>query len=584
MQEKAIKKVAHNLKFEESWTRHRLGVHSAALHWCTMNTAHVIDDRPKFTRLKFQSYINFGAEDYGGDVGKYLKSKPGTHFNRVEQADLEDLLLYNGLDSFYTHLLYDNQRHWFEEFWELSQAQMIQHDGNLCMGDIQMNGIPIDKDYYIKADERLAKKIAIQKKQLWNTQEAKDFQREYNEPVDWGSTDHIQLLFSDMGVKLSKMTKTGYSTDKDALSKIDHPVAQGISYLRKLDKIKGTYVAQFLRECHEETKKIYPFFDTHTTQTYRSSSSEPNFQNIPVRDAEARNYTRGGIIPSKGNQLLETDFGAQEVRIACCHSRDPILIRDTIDGDMHRDQAVNIFGLGDGEITKDLRFYAKNGFVFPELYGSYYVACARELWENVIVGGLRTGRGRYVLEHLQDKKIVSRGSNAYADFEAHIQACEEAFWTKYQAHREWQRKQLNFYIENGYVQLLFGHRRGGYLTKNMVINTPIQGDAYLCLQYTLVRLNELAKEEGWKSKIIGQIHDSILIDLYPPETEHVLQQIIRISTQQIRKEYEWIIVPLLIEAEIAPVDAPWLLKQAIDDKGYNKDGELMTWKEIQWTQ
>jgi uracil-DNA glycosylase family 4 len=582
MLEKAIKKVAQNLKFEESWTRHRLGVWSEALHWCTMNTAHVIDDRPKFTKLKFQSYIYFGAEDYGREIDKYLKSKPGSHFNRVMQADLEDLLLYNGLDSYYTHLLYDTQRHWFEEFWELSEAQKIQHEGHLCMGDIQMNGIPIDKDYYVKADGRLAKKITIQKKQLWNTEEAKDFHREYGQPVDWGSTDDLQILFDDMGIKLPKQTKTGYSTDKDSLAKIEHPIAQGISYLRKLDKIKGTYMAQFLREYHEETKRIYPFFDTHTTQTYRSSSSEPNFQNIPVRDAEARNYTRGGIIPSPGNQLLETDFGAQEVRIACCHSGDPVLIRDTIDGDMHRDQGFNLFGLGDAEITKDIRFYAKNGFVFPELYGSYYVACARELWENVVIGGLRTGTGRLVREHLQDKQIIGKGSNAYADFERHVQACEEAFWNKYEAHREWQYRTIRSYQEKGYVQLLFGHRRGGYLKKNMIINTPIQGDAYLCLQYTLVILNEMAKREGWKTQIIGQIHDSILLNLHPPETEYVLRQINRIATRQIREDNEWVIVPLLIEAEIAPVDAPWLLKQSINGNGHNKDGELMTWKEIQW--
>jgi uracil-DNA glycosylase family 4 len=564
MQEKAIKKVAHNLKFEESWTRYRLGVHSAANHWCTMNTAHVIDDRYKWTKLKFQSYIKCGADNYDEDIAKFLKAVPGTHFNRIMEADLDDLLLYNGLDSLYTHYIYDMQGSWFSEFWELEEARQRQHEGMLCMGNIQMNGVPIDKDYYVKMDKRLERKILIQKKQLWGTSEAESFVNTYNQKVDWGSTDDLQILFDDMGIKLPKETKTGYSTDKDTLSKIDHPIARGISNLRKLDKLKGTYMAQFLREYHEETKKIYPFFDTHTTRTYRSSSSDPNFQNIPVRDAEARQYTRGGIIPSRGNQLLEIDYGAMEVRIACCHSQDPTLINDTIGGDMHRDQAFACFCIGHGEITKDLRFYSKNGFVFPELYGSYYGACARELWEQVIINGLRTSGGRLVREHLQDKQVISTGASAYADFERHIQACEEAFWNKYHVHKAWQERQVREYQDKGHVQLYFGHRRGGYLKKNIIINTPIQGDAYQCLQWSLVELDEIAEKEQWKTKIIGQIHDSILFDTYPPELEHVIKTVHYISTQKIREVNEWIIVPLIIEVESAPVDAPWTMMKEIE--------------------
>jgi DNA polymerase I-like protein with 3'-5' exonuclease and polymerase domains len=84
------------------------------------------------------------------------------------------------------------------------------------------------------------------------------------------------------------------------------------------------------------------------------------------------------------------------------------------------------------------------------------------------------------------------------------------------------------------------------------------------LQWSLVELDEIAEKEQWKTKIIGQIHDSILFDTYPPELEHVIKTVHYISTQKIREVNEWIIVPLIIEVESAPVDAPWTMMKEIE--------------------
>ena len=81
--------------------------------------------------------------------------------------------------------------------------------------------------------------------------------------------------------------------------------------------------------------------------------------------------------------------------------------------------------------------------------------------------------------------------------------------------------------------------------------------------WLLIKLNNLAKEEKWKTKIIGQIHDSIVFDLYPPERNHVIAMVDQIGTQDVKKAFPWIIVPLIIDKEITPVDGSWYEKEKV---------------------
>jgi DNA polymerase-1 len=327
---------------------------------------------------------------------------------------------------------------------------------------------------------------------------------------------------------------------------------------------------------------MHPFINLHIARSYRSSYSEPNFQNIPVRDEEAKKVTRSGIIPSPGNQIGEADYGAQEVRIAACHSQDPMLIRYIEDEktDMHRDQAAELFALTERQMTGTLRFFAKNSFVFPQFYGSYYKLCAEELWENCIE--LDTGEGKKVRDHLKDKGVISEGS-PFADFEEHVRKCESRFWEMLGVHHEWQQRTIREYQKKGYVESFFGFRRGGYLRDNKIKNTPIQADAYHCLEWSITKLVDIAKKEGWKSRIMGQIHDSIVFNYHPTEVEHILRTVKQVATIAIRERHDWIIVPLAIDAELASVDASWYEKEGIDNRGYGlESNELKTWKEISW--
>ena len=125
------------------------------------------------------------------------------------------------------------------------------------------------------------------------------------------------------------------------------PELDNLLRIRKLKKVRDTYLEGFLRE--QVNGYIHPFFNLHLVRTYRSSSDHPNFQNIPKRDKEAMNIVRRAIFPRPGHQLLELDYSGLEVRIAACYHKDKTMLRYIGDphSDMHGDMAKQIFIIDD---------------------------------------------------------------------------------------------------------------------------------------------------------------------------------------------------------------------------------------------
>jgi len=113
------------------------------------------------------------------------------------------------------------------------------------------------------------------------------------------------------------------------------------------------------------------------------------------------------------------------------------------------------------------------------------------------------------------------------------------------------------YQELGYLDMLSGFRCSGAMLRNEIINYPVQGTAFHCLLLTFIMADELMVSEGWRSKLVGQIHDSIVIDAHPDEVEHVVDSIRYIATTRLPAEWPWIIVPMEIEVDEYGVDSPW---------------------------
>ena len=158
---------------------------------------------------------------------------------------------------------------------------------------------------------------------------------------------------------------------------------------------------------------------------------------------------------------------------------------------------------------------------------------------------------------------------AFENVLTYIKKVEEKFWQKYHATREWQDKSVEEYLTKGYIEMLFGHRRGGYLTRNKIFNTPIQNTAFQCLLWSFYELDSLWEKKKLRTQLIGQIHDEIIADGPDDELEEVVTDIQYIMSERIREVFPWIIVPLPTELSLTHINGNWYGKV-----GYEVGGKL----------
>jgi hypothetical protein len=213
---------------------------------------------------------------------------------------------------------------------------------------------------------------------------------------------------------------------------------------------------------------------------------------------------------------------------------------------------------------------AKNMFVFPQFYGSYYPDCAKHLYRAIDSLGLKIeGAETSIKDHLAKKGIASMGKCDHdrkrtptpGTFEHHIQSVERHFWKKrFPVYAEWKRTWFNDYTRRGYFDTLTGFRIRGEMRRNEVINYPVQGSAFHCLLWSLIELQRLIEYNGMKTLAVGQIHDSIVLDVPDRELKKVLRLTKHVMGTRLLKAYSWINVPIEIEAEVTPVNGSWFEK------------------------
>ncbi len=224
----------------------------------------------------------------------------------------------------------------------------------------------------------------------------------------------------------------------------------------------------------------------------------------------------------------------------------------------------------DAKRIKNIRYCSKNKFVFPEFYGSWYFSCAPALWEAIETMKLHTRDGTSLRDYLKTKGIsklgsLERGSKPVkGTFMYHIKDVENDFWNnRFKVYKQWRADWYKDYQENLEFTTLTGFTISGIMQKNEVINYPVQGVAFHCLLWSLIRLQKLLKKYNMKSLIIGQIHDSIVADVVDTELYDYLQIANQVLTVDIKKHWNWIITPIEIEAEVAPVGKSWYEKKVM---------------------
>lgn len=553
-------KIAQGVKFENKWSKNVVGATPKNWWWCTMTTQHLVDSRRNMSRLDVQALLHYGQGDWEGEMSKYKKSVGDTGFNTLYKAPLLELLKYNAYDIFYTRKRYYDQVKFMKKHKTIAQANDLFFNGLLALGESEQTGICVNTKYYRKLVTEIGDSLKEQEELLINRGSGLKFKKKFHRDIDIQSPKDLRLLFFDiLDLESVKKTKKDFdSVDEYTLSNLDEPFAKSLIKYRKTKKILD-YVSEYDR--NNVNGRLHPSIDLQHVATGRSSSSDPNLQNIPVRDEVARNYIRGGIIPSPGNKLMEADLKAAEVCIMADYSHDEALIKYIKDKtkDMHRDEAIEIFKLPANEITKQIRHIGKNDFVFPQFYGDYFVPCAKAAWEDC--AGLKTVSGVPVKRHL---KSVDLGT--LEKFTKNMKNVENKFWKMLKATKQWREDTILEYRKKTFVDTYFGYRRHGFMVNNQVTNTPVQGTAFHCLLWCYVHIANKLKKNNMKTKLIGEVHDSILFDLYPPEQKEVIKIVKQTIEKDIMLACDWMVVPLTVEIDITPIDGAWNTKKTYEDK------------------
>jgi DNA polymerase I-like protein with 3'-5' exonuclease and polymerase domains len=525
--------ICHNIAFEADWSLCCAGEELENFFHDTMIAQHCIDNNA-FVGLKLWVYLYFGIVY---EVPFEISAIDG-EFNQMKNFPVgsvpSKILWYNALDSLYTGWIFDKQVEFFKKNRNLQSGFFLFMDAAKELWQAHKKGIRLDEEALKKAFETsyINRDAALQKVY------AHDWVRKWKRGMwDITKTQHLKdIIKINAGIEMEKL-------EEGDLQKVPGDFCKLVIEYRKNEKLRGTYLEQFAREnCNGV---IHPQYHLHKVVTYRTSSSNPNFQNIPKRDKEMKKAIRGVLFPSKGNQIMEWDYKGVEVAISACYNKDPELLRYLREKgtDMHRDTAAVLFRIKPEDVSKEQRQLAKNNFVFPIFYGATFASMAQNLWEN-----------------MKPEWKKSLGMTKFEQFEAHVKKVEDNWWQRrFPVYGKWRKDVYSKFIEDGCIDYYTGFRAFAPAGFTELVNRPIQGSACHCLLWTMIKAGKRIRGLSGRSAIIGQIHDSIIGDIHPEEENQCNEIIREEGIINLRNEWKWIIAPLEIEVAKAPADGAWNL-------------------------
>ncbi|MDR0507413.1 MAG: DNA polymerase I [Dysgonamonadaceae bacterium] len=315
-----------------------------------------------------------------------------------------------------------------------------------------------------------------------------------------------EVLFDHLKIdEKSRKTKSGqYITNEDVLEKMKnkHPVVEKILEYRKVKKLLTTYIDALPALISPLDGKVHTTYNQATTSTGRLSSTNPNLQNIPIRDAEGKEI-RKAFIPDSDCVFFSADYSQIELRIMADLSGDSNMIEAFLSGqDIHAATAAKIFGIPLEEVTKDMRRKAKSAN-FGIIYGISVFGLSEQL---------RIPRS-------EAKELI------------------EGYFYTYPQVKEYMDKSIEKARETGCVETIFHRKRflpdinshnavvRGYAERN-AINAPIQGSAADIIKVAMNKIHRRFKEENLKSRMIMQVHDELNFNVIADELEKVKEIVI----------------------------------------------------------
>lgn len=304
------------------------------------------------------------------------------------------------------------------------------------------------------------------------------------------------ILFDKLGLNIASNKKQ--STGIEVLSQIasEHPIVPCIIEFRKIQKLVNSYLEPYQEIISKNGDIIHTIFNQTLTSTGRLSSSEPNLQNIPVRDNEGKNLRKLFVSRFDGGHLMSADYNQIELRLLAHYSQDDKLVNAFREGrDVHRSTAMDVFGLTEDEVTPSIRRMAK-AVNFGIIYGiSDY--------------GLSQNAG---LSRKEAKLYLEKYFETYPKVKQYMdESVEKARNLGYSETIMGRKRKIPEINSSNYQTRLFGER--------VALNMPLQGSASDIIKMAMIKVFDCLKD--LKSELILQIHDELIVDVYPGEEEKV---------------------------------------------------------------
>lgn len=487
------KKVGQNIKYD--WTvLSRHGVELAGVGFDTMVASYLINPAKRAHNLDqiALDFLDHKTIPYESVAGKGKSAVP------FSQVAVEAATDYAAEDADVTFRAYEVLRDRLDEIGLTELMETVEMPLVPVLMRMENRGIRVDRDRLrtlsgVFSDEmdQLEARIHEMAGESFNIKSSQQLGR---------------ILFEKLGLPTRKKTKkkTGYSTDVEVLTFLAgvHDLPALVLRHRTLAKLKSTYTDALVGLIHPETGRIHSSFNQTVTATGRLSSSEPNLQNIPVRDAEGRQI-RSAFIPREGWQLVSADYSQIELRILAHVSEDPILIESFERGeDIHTRTAEEVFGATPDGITPALRRQAK-AINFGIIYGMSAYGLSRDLG----------------ISRRMAKTYIDQYFKRYAGVKQYLDQTVAAARESRQTATLLGRIRLLPDIDSPNANV-----RG--FAERMAVNTPIQGTAADLIKLAMIRVDRAIAEAGLESAMLLTVHDELVFEA-PPEEIAPLTELVK---------------------------------------------------------
>ncbi len=488
LENEAIEKVGQNIKYDLLIMRWH-GVVLKGPLFDTMVAHYVLEPELRHN----MDYLSETYLRYEPVSIETLIGKKGKNQGSMRDAPLDAVKEYAAEDADVTlqlkHILHEKlQREQLEKLYRDIELPLVR-----VIADIEYEGVRVDIDYLKSYSKELAQEIQQLEKQVY---EQAGFTFNIASPRQVGEALFEKLKIPYRWRKTSKTDQ--YATDEDKLTELSmhHPVVATILRHRGATKLLSTYVDALPRMINPRTGRIHSSFNQALAATGRLSSQNPNLQNIPIKTPEGRRVREAFIPRDDDHVLLSADYSQIELRLIAELSGEEAMLSAFQQGlDIHLATAAKVYGVSLDQVTPEQRRNAKT-VNFSIIYGAGATNISQQL-------GIPRSEAKSLIDN---------------------------YFKQYSGLRKYMDDTVNFARKNGYVTTIMGRRRqlrdinsrnalAQSNAERVAINTPVQGSAADLIKIAMIHIHEALIEGGYRSRMILQVHDELVFDVYRPELD-----------------------------------------------------------------